>query len=348
MIYLVKGLRHRYGTQTVLRLDRLTIERHKIVGLIGPNGSGKSTLLRLLAFVEPPSRGRIVYYPEEGNAGNEDARFQVTLLGQEPYLLKRTVLANVAYGLKVRGDTESLEKRAAEALEWVGLPPRAFLRRRWFELSGGEAQRVALAARLVLRPKVLLLDEPTASVDMESAQRIREAALRAQREWGTTIVVASHDRHWLFEVCDGMLHLLKGRLAGTGAENIILGPWRQCGQDLWAKRLEDGQELVLPGAPGPNAMALIPPDRLALEHVLEDSWDSSPASAPYDGACRIAGTLLRLTLERAGGHILATVAVGRSLFTATLPPSRGLRPAPFYPGQRVELIFPAHDVAWFS
>ncbi|SMC22019.1 tungstate transport system ATP-binding protein [Desulfacinum hydrothermale DSM 13146] len=341
-IYQAENLQHRYGTQTVLQLDHLSIERHKIVGLMGPNGSGKSTLLRLLAFVESPSRGRIAYFPADGRQSSEAARLQVTLMGQEPYLLKRTVLANVVYGLKVRGESENLEKRAAEALQWVGLPPRAFLKRRWFELSGGEAQRVALAARLVLRPKVLLLDEPTASVDMESAQRIREAALRAQRQWGTTVVVSSHDRHWLFEVCDAMLHLFKGRLVGSGAENILLGPWRRRTDDLWAKLLEDGQELVLPGAPGPDAIALIAPDQLQLNLAPEGA--PSPV-APLDVPCRVAGTLLRLTLERASGRILATVAVGRSLFTAKIP-CGGSHRERFYPGQRVTITFPTENVQW--
>ena len=89
----------------------------------------------------------------------------------------------------------------------VGLPPDKFSRRKWFELSGGEAQRVALAARLVLRPEVLLLDEPTSSVDVASAQRMHEAVLEAKNSWKTTLVIASHDQTWLHGVCDTYVDL---------------------------------------------------------------------------------------------------------------------------------------------
>ena len=101
-------------------------------------------------------------------------------------LKKRTVYKNIAYGLKVRGDRDNLTQSVHDALNMVGLDPDAFAQRQWDELSGGEAQRVALAARLVLKPRVLLLDEPTASVDAASSELIRVASLRARSEWGTT------------------------------------------------------------------------------------------------------------------------------------------------------------------
>jgi tungstate transport system ATP-binding protein len=102
----------------------------------------------------------------------------------------------------------------------LGLDPDTFARRQWDELSGGEAQRVALAARLVLNPRVLLLDEPTASVDARSSELIRSASLRARNDWGTTLVIASHDREWLYDVCDEVLHLFKGVPAGKPAGAI--------------------------------------------------------------------------------------------------------------------------------
>jgi tungstate transport system ATP-binding protein len=77
----------------------------------------------------------------------------------------------------------------------VGLAA-GFAGRRWHQLSGGEAQRVALAARLILRPRILILDEPTASVDISTTQCIREAALTARKQWGTTLLIASHDHNW--------------------------------------------------------------------------------------------------------------------------------------------------------
>ena len=133
------------------------------------------------------------------------------MLPQEPYLLKRSVGDNISYGLKIRG-AEGRKGKVADALNRVGLDPVKFSGRSWHQLSGGEAQRVALAARLVLRPKVLLLDEPTASLDKESAARIKMASLAARREWGASLVVVSHDLAWLESVCDNILVLADGRL----------------------------------------------------------------------------------------------------------------------------------------
>ena len=133
------------------------------------------------------------------------------MLSQEPYLLKRSVQANVSYGLKIRGmsDTRHPVRRA---LEKVGLDPARFSQRSWRELSGGEAQRVALAARLVLKPKVLLLDEPTANVDRESSELILRAVLDARNQWGTTLIIISHQLTWLRQIADHILALDYGRL----------------------------------------------------------------------------------------------------------------------------------------
>ena len=128
-------------------------------------------------------------------------RDRVALLPQEPFLLKRTVLTNVAYGLQIRKVRANRRERVAEALG-VGRARRPGVRpSARYALSGGEAQRVALAARLILRPEVLLLDEPTTSVDAFSARLIRDAVLKARADWGTTLVIASHDRQWLAEIC---------------------------------------------------------------------------------------------------------------------------------------------------
>jgi tungstate transport system ATP-binding protein len=199
----------RYGDRTVLRVDLLDIKPGSIIGLAGPNGSGKSTLLRLLAFLEPPASGTMTFEGQWVTAIPGPTHRQVTLLVQEPYLLKRSVHANVAYGLKVRCETD-VTLKVNKALEAVGLDPAVFAPRQWFELSGGEAQRVALAARLVLQPRALLMDEPTASLDSRSAALIRQAALAARKNFGTTLVIASHDMTWLHAVCDHVLHLENG------------------------------------------------------------------------------------------------------------------------------------------
>lgn len=208
-LYECRNLIHRYTGREALRLEALDIPRGSILGLAGPNGSGKSTLLRTLAFLQEPSGGTLRFDGRtvQGDADRARLRRQVTLLLQEAYLLRRRVFDNVAYGLRVRGDKVRLAERVAEAMDMAGLDYGAFARRQWFELSGGEAQRVAMAARLVLRPMALLLDEPTASLDVKSTKLVQQAALKAREAWGTTLVVASHDQEWLASVADSVLRM---------------------------------------------------------------------------------------------------------------------------------------------
>jgi len=206
----IEQIRQEYSGKTVLDIDSLDIAKGGIVGLTGPNGSGKSTLLHILAFLEQPTQGNIFFQGQPCDAKTDGIRRKVSLLNQEPYLLKRSVGANVAYGLKVRGAPD-ISRRVDKALSLVGLNPDDFSSRAWYELSGGEAQRVALAARLVLEPELLLLDEPTASLDEESASLVESASLKA-RERGITLVVASHDMEWLKAVCDTTIDIVNGRL----------------------------------------------------------------------------------------------------------------------------------------
>lgn len=215
-LYTLSGIRQVYAGRLALEIDSLSIGAGSIVGVVGPNGSGKSTLMRLLAFLEVPQAGEVRFDGMTvGGASNgakaAQLRKHVTLLTQEPYLLRRSVAENVSYGLSVRG-VRDYEQTVRDALAEVGLPPAEFLHRQWFELSGGEAQRVALAARIALRPKVLLMDEPTSSLDEESTERIRVAAMHMRDGHGTTLVIVSHDRDWLHSVADTMVTLRSGRL----------------------------------------------------------------------------------------------------------------------------------------
>ncbi len=207
----IDNVRQVYSGRTVLDINHLDIAPGEIVGLTGPNGAGKSVLLRLLAFLEGPAHGTVKFLGEPAPITPNAVHRQITLMVQEPYLLKRSVFANVAYGLKVRRES-NIPARVFDALLKVGLPPETFARRHWFELSGGETQRVALAARLVLKPKVLLMDEPTASLDSSSATLIRQAALDARNVNGTSLVIASHDLPWLNGISDRTFHLECGKV----------------------------------------------------------------------------------------------------------------------------------------
>ncbi len=336
-IYQIYDLKHAYQTKPVLEIDRLEIRPKTITGLVGPNGSGKSTLLKLLGFIDNPLQGAVLFKGKPAEPFSDAVRFHVTLLTQEPYLMKRSVFQNISYGLRLRGNTGDCGEQVCEALSWVGLP-EDFSRRQWYELSGGEAQRVALAARLALKPQVLLLDEPTASVDAASAQRIRDAALRARREWGTTLLIASHDRQWLYEVCDDMLHLFRGRFFGAGQENIVFGPWKS-EAEAWTKELAEGQMLRLsppPNISNGNAAAIIEPDALVVSTMPE----------PHS-ACdhRLEGTVCRLILEKSSQNIVVTLLVGNFPITAKLT-REDVCKSEIYPGKKVFVYYHSRSVRW--
>ena len=333
-IFEINALEQQYAGRTVLKIDHLRIQPASIVGLVGPNGSGKSTLLKLLGLIEKPARGEIRFNGHPVEPFSEEARFRIALLPQEPFLMKRNVFNNVTYGLKLRGNGGSMTRKAHNALAMVGLSGDEFLRRPWYALSGGEAQRVALAARLALQPKVLLLDEPTASVDAGSAQLIKEAALRARQESGTTLVIASHDLQWLFEICEDVLHLFKGKIFGKGSENVIFGPWQELSTGQWGKVLPDAQMLRVPTPPNPEAPALI---------------DLLPAGTAPTGETSdislLKGTVSRLSLEKKTGHIFATVLVGGHPFTLRMAPDQKERQS-IYPGDTISVLYRMDQVEW--
>ena len=335
-IYEIRSLEHSYGGKTVVAIEDLTVRAGSILGVIGPNGSGKSSLLRLLGLIERPTRGKIFFNGRAVEPFSDEARFFITLLPQEPFLMKRSVFSNVSYGLKLRGNGTDIADRVSEALALVGLPSRDFARRPWYALSGGEAQRVALAARLALKPKVLLLDEPTASVDAASAQLIKEASLRARQELGTTLIIASHDWDWLYEVCDEVRHLFKARLYGAGIENVIFGPWLHYKDKLWEKELIDGQRIRLLEPPQRDAAAIV--KSTLITSAIDTTADQSEIEY-------LQGIVSRLTLEKNGEQIVATILVGNLPFTLKLSRQQ-IQQEDLYPGQKVTLYYHPHAVTW--
>lgn len=232
LIYDIKHLHTNYGQKPVLDIHALHVHEGEILGLVGSNGSGKSTFLRHLAFLEKANSGTLLYKGLNQEHLSLHVKREIGILLPEPYLLKRSVRENLCFGLHVRNDTQNIEKRLDEALELVGLIPKKFLHRAWHELSSGETQRIALASRLILKPKTLLLDEPTNSLDINGIPQFTEAILHANREWGTTIVIASHDLLWLSSIATRKIGLHFGRLMDFSTTNLIVGKWHERGDEI--------------------------------------------------------------------------------------------------------------------
>jgi tungstate transport system ATP-binding protein len=211
-MYRLQSIRKRYGSNVALDVEELTIAEGRLYTLTGANGAGKSTLLSILAFLAPPTSGEIFYagVRVDWNHGSvEEYRRKVTLLHQSPYLFGGSVHDNVAFGLKVRGIPGEERRRIVDrALEGVGL--QGFRDRKARELSGGEAQRVAMARALALEPEVLLLDEPLANIDRETAGLL-ESVIASLPARGTTVVMTTHDPDHPGRLNGESIHLEGGR-----------------------------------------------------------------------------------------------------------------------------------------
>ena len=211
-MYRLQSIRKRYGSNVALDVEELTIAEGRLYTLTGANGAGKSTLLGILAFLAPPTSGEIFYagVRVDWNHGSvEEYRRKVTLLHQSPYLFGGSVHDNVAFGLKVRGIPGEEHRRIVDrALDGVGL--QGFRDRKARELSGGEAQRVAMARALALNPEVLLLDEPLANIDRETAGLL-ETVIASLPARGTTVVMTTHDPDHPGRLNGESIHLEGGR-----------------------------------------------------------------------------------------------------------------------------------------
>ena len=243
-LYELNNIEQYYDGKKVLSVDTLSLEENQIIGFFGPNGSGKSTLFSLLSFICKPTKGEISFNGICNKKIDLETKQSIVIVPQNPYLLKRTVFDNIAYGLKLRNDTYNLKEKVHEALILVGLDT-SFANRKWSQLSGGESQRVALAARLILKPKVLILDEPTAGVDTNSAQLIKEAILTAKQKYNTTIFISSHDHNWLNHICDRRIALFQGNLVENGSVNLLFAPWEKNKEGNLVKVFSDGQRLTI-------------------------------------------------------------------------------------------------------
>jgi tungstate transport system ATP-binding protein len=339
-LFQLENIQHRYTHKPVLTIDQWQLPSGAVAGLAGPNGSGKSTLLRLLGFVERPSQGQIRFDGKKADLYTNQLRTQVTLLPQHSHLLKRSVYKNIAYGLRLRNDRHNERQRVYQALNWVGLKPERFAHRPWFALSGGEARRVAMAARLVLRPRVFLLDEPTTSVDAASAHMIKESILRARQEWNTTLIVSSHDIEWLSDICDHMLHLFRGRVMDGGQPTLVFGPWESTDDGMVCKPVGENERIVAPVPPTDAASAIAAID--ANQIVLGTDSDGIP-----QGLRRLRGILIRLGLEKALENISATVVVGSLSLHISIPCNNSTSPS-LTPGQTVWIGYDPADIQWMA
>lgn len=210
-----------YAQRMVLSIEHLAVPSGALFGIIGPNGAGKSTLLRIMAGLED-AKGTVTY---DGQSFSASVQKQITMVFQRPYRMCGSVLENVAYPLRLRGVLKKDAHAQAHAiLEPLGLLPLA--KQRAQTLSGGEAQKMALARALVFGPSLLLLDEPTANIDPVSMREIEHAISLANQK-GATVIMVTHNVAQAARMCSDVAFLYQGNVHEVGkTDEIIYHPKR--------------------------------------------------------------------------------------------------------------------------
>ncbi len=216
----LRGVTKRFGAVTAVDAVDLDIVHGEFLALLGPSGCGKTTTLRMVAGFEEPSAGEILIGGRSAVGVPPHKRDVNTVFQAYALFPHLDVLDNVAYGLKQRGVAKAQRRaQALEALELVHLAERA--RSRPAELSGGQQQRVALARALVMRPRVLLLDEPLGALDLKLRKAMQIELKRIQEEVDLTFVVVTHDQEEAMAMADRIAVMHEGRIEQLGTASEI-------------------------------------------------------------------------------------------------------------------------------
>jgi tungstate transport system ATP-binding protein len=218
----LKNIEHFYQKHRVLKLEKLEIKPGELWALLGPNGAGKSVLLRILATLEFPKAGEYFFKASLMNKAKNilALRRRITLTFQEALLYNRSVRQNIALGLKFRGIPNKIIQ--SQVKKWAALLKiEHLLERPALQLSGGEAQRTALARALVLEPELLLLDEPFGDLDEPSRYQLLYELKQILKAARITSVMVTHNREEALEFADYLGIMLEGELKQTGKPSVV-------------------------------------------------------------------------------------------------------------------------------
>jgi len=363
------GLTHAFAKSSfTLDVPAIAVPSGGVLALLGPSGSGKSTLLGILGLLQEPDTGHVLLDGAEMTTRDRAARLNMAAVFQRPYLFKGTVGANVAYGLAARGVARAERPpRVAAALERVGLG--GYESRSALSLSGGEAQRVSLARALVVEPRVLLLDEPLASLDPLLKRRLTRDFASILREAGVTVVYVTHDHDEALVVADEVAVMNAGRIVACGPadETMSLPGDEWMASFLGVEEASDGvvvsasdglvtvmvgaaevvvsgdaavggTEVVVSGdaAVGESVvLAVRPEDVLLFEEGLE-----LPATTARN---RLAATVISVSPRGASNHVVLEAGDLRLAASVSRASTAELALAP---GTRVRALFKATAVRW--
>lgn len=218
----VREVSKKYSESLVLDRVSFKVKKGEFFAIVGPSGSGKTTLLRIIGLIDFPTSGLVLFNNEivDYEKDNLNLRRKIGLVFQQPILFNMSVFDNIAYPLKIRGyDKDYIKNRVEEVMKLLRI--ENLRGKNALKLSGGEAQRVALAQSIVYEPNLLLLDEPTSNLDPKNTSIIEEVLLRINDEKNTTIIMATHNVSQVEKLADRIVVLSMGRVEKIGNFNEI-------------------------------------------------------------------------------------------------------------------------------
>lgn len=222
-LYHLENISQVVGKNKILEIENLEIRAGEIYALLGANGAGKTTLLNLMGFLEKPTSGQMHFMGQPVKFVEkhlQQLRRNVVMVNQRPILFSTSVYKNMEFGLKIRRIKSAKRRQIIEAnLALVGLSH--LIDAPAHKLSGGETQRIVLARALALSPKIILCDEPTSSVDLESQQTIIRLLKKINKEQHITIILTSHNQPEVNMLAHHSFFIDRGKLSTAGYENLF-------------------------------------------------------------------------------------------------------------------------------
>lgn len=225
--YQLRDIQVRFQDREVLNIPSLSLNLNQSTALLGENGAGKSTLMNLLAFVKPPTRGRIALFEHTVVTRlSTDQRRRIGYVTQQPYMLQGSVRDNLKLALRLQQIPRSQHPELLEkTLSLANLMPQAD--QDATTLSGGELKRAAIARAIVYEPDILLLDEPFSHLDQRHIRQLENSIREFACQDGKTVIFSTHDRLQAMALADHSISLVNGRVTRAPLLNLFHGQMQQ-------------------------------------------------------------------------------------------------------------------------